>query len=155
MRNAGLDQDRFGSRLRRVIAFVADAGNLIAKPQGKQNLGSRRQQRANLHAPQFTTEMILASFSLVPGICLRSRRTNSYRSKNRGLHKTESCPACPHHCLEAGWYSKYFTRILRNASRSLFQFATISAESTPSTICLIVAAFPTRSIIFGVSNFPG
>ena len=45
------------SRLRRKIAFVADAGNLVAKSQRKQNLSGRRQQGANLHAPQFTTEM--------------------------------------------------------------------------------------------------
>jgi hypothetical protein len=37
---------------------VADPGHLVAKPQSKQNLSGRRQQRTNLHASQFTTDMI-------------------------------------------------------------------------------------------------
>ena len=65
MRNAGLDQDRLGSRFRREIAFVADAGDLVAKSQRKQNLSRRRQQGANLHASKFNMEMI--PLRLLPG----------------------------------------------------------------------------------------
>ena len=58
VRNARLDQDRLGSRLQRKIAFVADPGDLVAKSQRKQDFRGGRQQRTNLHASQFNTEVI-------------------------------------------------------------------------------------------------
>src|SRR5207249_1056697 len=49
LRHPRMNDHRFRSRIRREVAFVADAHNLAVKPERKQNLRSRWQQRNDAH----------------------------------------------------------------------------------------------------------